>query len=234
MTLLCGADGCKGGWVVATHDVVSGETSALRASCIQEIFKSDGELAVLAIDVPIGLPDAGPRACDIEARVRLGRPRGSAVFPAPIRPMLSATSHAHACRIGRQCDGRGLTVQCWHILPKIREIDAYLREYPSDRVRVREVHPEVSFMLLAGKPMRYPKRNLDGRRERLALLEPVFGRAVSLAIENRKTIGARPDDILDAFAALWSAKRVFDNAAVTFPARGPELDTEGIPMEIVA
>jgi predicted RNase H-like nuclease len=234
MPVLCGADGCKDGWVVATQDIGSGKTSTRRADSIQQICNTDEALVLLAIDVPIGLPDAGPRGCDIEARARLGRPRGSSVFPAPIRPMLSARSHAHACRIGRQCDGRGLTVQCWHILPKIREVDAYLREHPSDRTRIREVHPEVSFMLLAGRPMTYPKRQLAGRRERIALLEPVFGDAVLRAIENRKTIGAAPDDILDAFAALWSAKGVFDNAAVTFPARGPELDAEGIPMEIVA
>ena len=212
---------------------MSGETSVRGACCIQELFNANKDLLLLAIDVPIGLPNAGPRTCDIEARAMLGRPRGSSVFAAPIRPMLSATSHAHACSIGRQCDGRGLTIQCWHILPKIREVDAYVREHPSDRVRIREIHPEVSFMLLAGRPMTYPKRTLIGRRERIAVLRPVFGGVVSRAIKNRRGMDARPDDILDAFAALWSAKRVFANASIAFPAGGPQTDSEGITMEIV-
>lgn len=232
MATLCGADGCKNGWVLAIHDLVSGDTQARRASGIEDIFDSVGDLAMLAIDVPIGLPDAGPRACDIEARAMLGRPRGSSVFPAPIRPMLSATSHPDASSIGRSCDGRRLPVQCWHIIPKIREVDAYLRESAARRTRVKEIHPEVSFMLLAGRPMRYAKRKLSGRLERLALLEPLFGDAVSQAIEDRKALGAKPDDILDAFIALWSAMRILDHTSIGLPRRLSQVDREGIRMEI--
>jgi len=187
-----------------------------------------------SIHAAIGLPNEGPRACDVEARAMLGRPRGSSVFPAPIRPMLSAVSHAHASRIGRENDGRGLMIQCWHILPKIHEIDAHLRRYPSDRARDREIHPEVSFMIMAGRPMTHPKRKKAGRLERLALLKPVFGDGVGEAIQNRRALGAKPDDIIDAFAALWSARRFFDHSSISLPSASQQTDSKGIIMEIVA
>lgn len=176
MAILCGADGCKKGWVLAIHDLASGDTHARRASSIGDIFDSIHDLAVLAIDVPIGLPDAGPRACDIEARAMLGRPRGSSVFPAPIRPMLSATSYPDACSIGRRCDGRGLPVQCWHIVPKIREVDTFLRESAGARSRTREIHPEISFMLLADRPMSYAKRKLSAARGSVCRFKGEVGR----------------------------------------------------------
>jgi predicted RNase H-like nuclease len=234
MPLLAGADGCKNGWVVALMHTESQEVSCTRASSIENIFETFRELEVLAIDVPIGLPDTGPRACDIEARAMLGRPRGSSVFPAPIRPMLATRSHSQACAVGRDTDGRGLTVQCWHILPKIREVDSYLRTHPSARARVREIHPEVSFSVLAGRPMIHPKRKLAGRLERLALLKSVFGEVVQEALTVSRNMGANSDDVLDAFVALWSAKRIYDRASITLPAGRQERDSAGLAMEIVA
>jgi len=53
------------------------------------------DLAVLAIDIPIGLLD-GPRACDKAARKLLGQPRGSSVFPALSRPALGAQTYPEA------------------------------------------------------------------------------------------------------------------------------------------
>ncbi|MBS3822094.1 MAG: DUF429 domain-containing protein, partial [Phycisphaerae bacterium] len=85
---------------------------------IRELAALNPAPEIVAIDVPIGLTDAGKRECDVAARRCLGRPRGNSVFPAPIRPMLEAQSHAEACRIGRAVDGRGLTVQAWSILAK--------------------------------------------------------------------------------------------------------------------
>jgi predicted RNase H-like nuclease len=40
------------------------------------------------------------------------------------------------------------------------------------------------------------------------------------------------DDILDAFAALWTAERITSGVAVTLPENKP-LDSTGLPMRIV-
>jgi hypothetical protein len=49
------------------------------------------------------------------------------------------------------------------------------------------------------------KKGADGRAERLALLAPAFGEtpAQFAAARPKKEVGY--DDVLDAFAALWSA-----------------------------
>jgi len=60
MATLCGADGCKNGWVLAIHDLAAGDTRAQRVSRIEDIFDSLDDLAMLAIDVPIGLWPWGP------------------------------------------------------------------------------------------------------------------------------------------------------------------------------
>jgi predicted RNase H-like nuclease len=78
--------------------------------------------------MPIGLPERGPRACDLEARRLLGPGRASSVFPAPIRPVLVATSYDDACQIRLQVEGKKLSRQAWVIVPKIREVDDMLRD----------------------------------------------------------------------------------------------------------
>lgn len=75
----------------------------------------------------MGLPDAGPRECDQMARARLKHPRASSVFPTPIRPMLDAVTYAQACQIGETTDGRKLSKQTWAIVPKIKEVDQFIR-----------------------------------------------------------------------------------------------------------
>jgi predicted RNase H-like nuclease len=44
--------------------------------------------------------------------------------------------------------------------------------------------------------------------------------------------GAAPDDVLDAFAALWSADRIARGEAINLPAIPPR-DSVGLRMEIV-
>src|SRR5581483_732956 len=83
-----------------------------------------GEPALVAVDIPIGLPsghstDDGRRRCDGAARALLG-PRAVSVFPAPCRPTLSATSYRDACQleISARQGGSGLSRQAYGILPK--------------------------------------------------------------------------------------------------------------------
>ena len=53
--------------------------------------------------------------------------------------------------------------QAFGILPKIREADDLLRSRPDLGNIVYEVHPEVSFSLLAGgQPMQHSKRKQQG------------------------------------------------------------------------
>ena len=93
----------RGGWVVVTHHPTAPERRTCASSPISmpSIARVDaGELAAVAIDIPIGLAPAGPRRADIEARGQSG-PRRSSVFPAPARAVLAATTYEEACALSR-------------------------------------------------------------------------------------------------------------------------------------
>jgi predicted RNase H-like nuclease len=79
---LAGVDGCRGGWIA-----VIDEGERLNSRVFPDWSQPMTELeraTLIGVDIPIGLPGKGSRACDLEARRRLGRPRGSSVFPAPV------------------------------------------------------------------------------------------------------------------------------------------------------
>jgi predicted RNase H-like nuclease len=189
---------------------------------------------LIAIDVPIGLPEAGARECDRAARRLLGRPRRSSVFPAPVRAVLEASSHREACMIWERMEKKRMPIQAWSIVAKIVEVDRVLRGMPEVQPRVREVHPEVCFYYLAGgRPMQHKKKSDQGRSERLELLTPIFGANLADALEGRRELGCATDDILDAFVALWTARRAWAGTAIILPAT-PCVDSYGLPMEMVA
>ena len=67
---------------------------------------------------------------------------------------------------------KGLSKQTFNILPKIKEMDGLVT--PERQRIIVETHPEVSFTVLAGRPMAFHKSKPDGRAERLASLRTVF------------------------------------------------------------
>jgi predicted RNase H-like nuclease len=183
--------------------------------------------------VPIGLPERGARDCDVEARRLLGV-RASSVFPAPIRPMLAARSQAEASRVRTKVEQKGVSIQTWAIVPKIAEVDGFLRANPARAAIVREVHPEVSFFFLNGeRPMSWPKRKVDGRAERVSVLRRWCGEAITHALADRRRLGCHADDVVDAFVALWTAERISRGAAISIPAAPPR-DAHGLRMEMMA
>jgi predicted RNase H-like nuclease len=226
---VAGIDGCRGGWLVATlpagggprddaevrvHPDLAGIAASLRS----------GRLAAAAIDMPIGLPAAGSRVCDREARRLLG-PRRSSVFPAPVRAVLGTASYAEACAVSRAVSGKALSKQLYNIVDKIRVLDGL--QSPQLQQRLFEACPELSFACLAGgRPMQHPKRSAEGRAERVALLERKLG-----PLGGAPPAGAAPDDVLDAFALAWTARRSLEGACLRL---GGELDETGLRMEVVA
>jgi predicted RNase H-like nuclease len=92
---VAGIDGCRGGWVAFKVHLPSRNTSAEISDLPSILRKKPDDLAILAVDIPIGLLD-GSRACDKAARKLLGQRRGSSVFAAPWRATLSAKDHADA------------------------------------------------------------------------------------------------------------------------------------------
>ncbi len=219
MGTVLGVDGCKGGWVGAEVGP-SGVT--------WWFFSTAGDFLahptdVVAVDIPIGLPDRGRRACDEQARAALPG-QASSVFTAPVRAARGAATYAEAKALSVAVDGRSLSAQCFGILPKIAEVDRALRAHPGREVI--EVHPEVSFARLAGHPLPR-KRSAAGALARLQLLAKVFGELPTEAPSQ-----ASLDDCLDALACAWTGQRWLHGLAEVLG--GAEHDATGQVMRIVA
>ena len=230
--VVCGVDGCKTGWVVVWRDLRVGRIWWEVVLSLREISGSAPSPAVIAIDVPIGLLDAGARDCDLAARKRLGFPRSVSVFPAPIRPVLAACDQVEASARRRSLEGKGMSVQAWGIVPKVIEVDEALRSDAALRALTREVHPELCFAAMNGdQPMVYSKKKAVGRAERVAVLGEHFGDIVTQALAS-KPRGCAADDLLDAFACAWTAARIARGDAELIPFDPPH-DALGLPMEMV-
>ena len=207
----------------------------IRLSCPQALLNRTRTVPYILpqYPFPIGLPEVGARPCDLEARRLLGPRRGSSVFPAPIRRVLEAEDYRQACRIRQEVEGKKISKQTWNITNKIREVDRLLREDPSLQNRVHEVHPEVCFTFMAGgSPLEEGKRTVAGQAARFDLLRAHFGEVVQTAVAGKDHQACAVDDILDAFAALWTAERIDKGWAVRLP-KDPPQDRVGLRMEIV-
>jgi predicted RNase H-like nuclease len=191
----------------------------------EDLFHLDTPPSFVAVDVPMGLldePSEGGRECDRTARKVLGRPRSSSVFSPPARSSFHCASFDEA----RQ---HGLNRQSFAILPKIRELDDIIT--PELQVRIREVHPEVTFFVMAGlAPAVEGKKKMAGREERARLLEEYFFQ-VPEGLSKFPSRKAAPDDIIDAYACVWTAMRIFRGEAGCLP-DDPPLDSRGLQMGI--
>lgn len=231
-----GIDGCReGGWfcvALEPHDAWG-----FRLLPMAAVGQAARAARIALIDIPIGLVESGPeeRACDREARRRLGPKRGSSVFPAPARATLRARGYAEALRINRRLTGRGISRQCWAIAPRIRALDELLRRDRRLRAVIRESHPEICFWALnGGRPMAHSKKTSEGRAERMAVLRRFFPAADALleqAASGHPRRQVALDDIIDATVLAVTAK-IGARRHRTLPAHPPR-DAAGLPMEMV-
>lgn len=228
-----GVDGAKSGWIAVwwadtalTHCVYGSARSLVDAH---------RQARVIAVDIPIGLPDSGGRRADTEARQFVGGRRASSIFSSPVRGILDTTSQPEASRRHKEIDGRGFGSQSFAILPKIREWDDVLQTDLQARAVVREIHPEVSFSALnggRGKGLAFKKKSQAGAAIRTELLSRVFGsEQVARVVQSVARRQVARDDVLDALAALWSAERVAAAEAVALPTP-PVSDATGLATAI--
>jgi predicted RNase H-like nuclease len=221
-----GVDACAGGWVAVTlRPPAAGEpsvspTAAVGLTATVAVAPTLDGLplsGVVGIDMPLGLLEDGWRVADVLARRALGR-RGVTVFAIPPRPVWRQPTYAEAnrvqCRGDRVCrelTGKGLSAQTWGLRGKLLEADAYRRTSPARPrpARLYEVHPELAFTALAGAPLAASKHTEAGlviRRELLAQAGLTLPPKVPRVPEN---------DLLDAAAVAWSARRIAAAKAVT-------------------
>lgn len=180
----------------ALRDLIAAADAAAAAAA-----EGPDPVAIVGVDIPIGLVDGARRSADIAARSFVDL-RRSSVFSAPPRSALAfatqAEANAHLAERGLPL----LSAQAVALFARIREAEAVAA---SDD-RLREVFPEASFRQLAGVALPHAKKAAAGAIHRLRLLADatppiVLPPELGLA-------GAVPlDDAFDAAAAAWSALR---------------------------
>jgi predicted RNase H-like nuclease len=197
-----GVDIATGGWAAA---VVTGGAIAdvVRVRRFRDLLAFEAE--VIAVDVPIGIPERDARPADAAARRFVG-PRASTVFTTPVRAVLEAATYAEARARAVELTGKSVSAQAYHLRHAILEVDEHAR---ADE-RIIEVHPEVSFRELAGRALesKHTPRGLEQRRELLV------GAGIALP---DAAAGVKEIDLLDAAAAAWSAARYARGQALALP-----------------
>ncbi|MEO1247975.1 MAG: DUF429 domain-containing protein [Pseudomonadota bacterium] len=227
---IAGIDGCKAGWFVVCQQ--GSRYRSFVASDFGEAARKLGDFDTIGIDIPVGIPDLGDRECEKLARRILSPRRTASVFSAPIRPLLGIEDYSEACELRFLLENKRMSKQSFFIMHKIADVDRILRSQPDFGERLHEVHPEVSFAALSGAPMTHSKRSADGFDERLAELAAVYpGDALDEALGSYPRGAVARDDVLDAFAVLWSATRIARGAATRLPDT-PVYDNCGIDMAI--
>lgn len=247
---VAGLDGCPGGWVCVRWDGAS-HAVAERLTDLASLFDRVGAPQVAAIDIPLGLPErvgAGGRAPERLVRPHLGM-RQSSVFSVPSRAAVEAsagdgderTRYVRACAVARATSDppRSLSKQCFHILPKVLEADRLLRARADLRGRLFECHPEVSFWAMNGRrEVLVPKKikgrvNPAGLEARLALLAAAGFPTQGITAASARALRVGFDDLVDACAAAWTARRIRDGEALRYP-DPPAQDAYGLAVAIHA
>ena len=233
MTPVVGVDGCPGGWIavrwaeIVTHHL---------CRSFAEVLAMDA--TVIAVDMPIGFPQGSGRAAEREVRSRLGE-RQSSVFSVPSRAAVMCLDYREACaaNLAASDPPKKVSKQIFHIFPKMREIDALIT--PELQSRVVEVHPELAFWAMNGeRPLALPKKvkgqpNAPGLELRKALLAKAGFPLAELPAPSYRRAAVGADDLIDACACAWSARRIATGTSCRFPA-DPPLDGRGLRMEINA
>lgn len=229
---LAGVDGCKQGWVVAA--IGAGEFRLLLSSSFTELMSFAAPGATVAVDMPIGLPRSGRRACDIQARQILGPKKQASVFYAPPACVLTAATHQEAADAAEQQTGKRISIQAWNLVPKIKEVaewialDSSAEQGSASAALVNETHPELCFLRMnGGNAVIEPKKTASGQEARRRLLmSDAYEYEVSTQVKQQLKSAARMrqgqviaavDDTLDAYAALSAARRHAAGVAEVLP-----------------
>ena len=221
MVRVAGVDACKQGWVAVLVDDDQVE-DVLTFASFRPLLSSLSDRDAIGVDIPIGMPQTATRRADREARRFVGS-RAPSVFDTPPRAVLEAPTYEEARNISLSKYGRGVSAQSYRLREKLLDVDRARSGHP-----IFEVHPEVSFCGLAGKPLAHNKRSWNGQMLRRRLL---MGAGLALPDELDDAAAVAVDDVLDAAVVAWSAMRIARGAAISIP-EPPEDDERGYPMAI--
>jgi len=118
--------------------------------------------------------------------------------------------------------GKSLAKQSIAIIPKIRELDVFLRDHPDYKNRILESHPEVAFARLNGSVVMSRKKEEPGPSERIHILSEFL---------EAKKLGCNQDDLIDAVCLAVTGALYAHGQCETIPEK-PEADEKGLLMKL--
>jgi predicted RNase H-like nuclease len=220
LSLIIGIDGCKSGWFSIWENQDKSIHSSVFSNLneLKNFFKNESQL-ILGIDMPVVLSEVIPRQADQLARKLLSK-KASSVFTAPTPEMLDQPNYEKASLVSKRLFGKSMSLQSWYLFPKIKDVQTMIHH---EDMQIYEIHPELSFRAMNNEQVILEsKKTQEGFALRNALLSMHFKNFIFEDIRNQH---ARKDvmdnDILDALAVLWSAKRIQSNQASYLP-QAPE------------
>lgn len=228
--LYIGVDGCKGGWIAAVLD--QGELRLGKYISISSLVERYPEFDAFLIDMAIGLRDRLDQTRpDHAAKIELGK-KASSVFPIPSRSAVYADNEETQKLENIRTLGKSLAKQSIAIIPKIRELDVFLRDHPDYKNRILESHPEVAFARLNGSVVMSRKKEEPGPSERIHILsEFLEAKELSGFYDKAKKLGCNQDDLIDAVCLAVTGALYAHGQCETIPEK-PEADEKGLLMKL--
>lgn len=203
--LIFGIDATRLGWIGAGIGKNKGEIYFYKK--FADLIKKISSQSRILVDMPIGLADKNiafypQRPCDAAARKLLGK-KHSSIFSPPCTEALYEKNYTDASQVNFEILGKKLSKQSWNIIPKIREVNAFLHLNPEWRGKILESHPELTFQFLNNNhPLLHSKKKKEGIIERIHILEKHYPAAGNLferfLKDNSVTSNANKDDMADA------------------------------------
>jgi len=220
LPLIIGIDGCKSGWFSVWENQDKSIHSSVFSNLneLKNFFKNESQL-IVGIDMPVVLSEVIPRQADQLARKLLSK-KASSVFTAPTPEMLDQPNYEKASLVSKKLFGKSMSLQSWYLFPKIKDVQTMIHH---EDMQIYEIHPELSFRAMnTEQVILESKKSPEGFAIRNSLLTMHFKNFIFEEIRRQY---ARKDvmdnDILDALAVLWSAKRIQSNQASFLP-QAPE------------
>ena len=228
-----GIDGYIDGWCCCV--IEDGIKIELHKS-LADLYKKIRINNLTLIDMPIGLSSKNiERKIDFKLRTYLPKNKKSSVFTAPCRKAVLSSNYNSAKKVNKIITKRSISIQSWNISKKIKELDEFLSVPKTNKVLIKESHPEFCFINLNNNnPLIHSKKTKEGYQERLSILnrnEKNIGLIIEKTLENFKKEKVKKDDILDAIALALTSKYWQKNGSRII-SQTPKNDEMGIPFEI--
>jgi len=225
-----GIDGCKGGWLTAA--ICKGELKLYKFDSLNAIMDEMPFDACL-IDMVIGLQgnEAQVRPDGMARKILKGR--ASTVFPAPCRKAVYGGTREERLQANFEVLHRKFPRQTDAIIPKIREVDEFLQVNMQYKNRLQESHPEVCFARLNGAVLSTSKHDMEGIRERAAVIAGYLPEVTeNWIVEAAGKMKCKADDVADSVCLAVVANLSMQGKTESIPPE-PMKDDTGLLMQMV-